>query len=1191
MNGNQFGTVLPIVGLFLGLVLSARLGLAQSSDGAAGQAVLNSAQGPPLARTQMPPDLQVARSGRGIRMWTAGVSASLVADWSNFTPAGWYTISKSVTATIQVGSRSGLSPATAQYAYSTDAGQTWSDWTSAEMTGADGTTATETITARAVNFGQDSLTTNRNRIEFRVGDMAGNLSESGVYNVDVDTTSPVNPNTLSGRIAGQWSNNATSGMTWSGASDVSSGVYGYSYQWSQSPSTVPDTTVDTTAASVATTIPADGDNWYFHIRTRDVAGNWQSGASHFGPYLLDTTAPTNPTVVQSSEPTNVWTTTNTVNVSWSGAADSGIAVSGSPSGGEARPTESAAVAVAGSGIYGYSYEWSNSAFTQPDTTVDTTGTSATSPALSDGLKYFHVRSRDAAGNWALFASHLGPFKIDRTPPSSAVVSPSGTHSGALVVIWAGTDGGSGIASYDVQRRDVTKGEDWKAWTTGTTATSATLITTQGGHTYQFRSRARDNVGNVEAWPASYDVQVVHASMDFAIDTAGALEVTQGVQDRNNSVVLVAGRPTFVRFHVHKNAGVGNEGISARLSVWRGSQFLGSVLPGNSGGKATVKSDPDRGEINDGFWFQLASKWLTGTITLIGEVNYDKSLAEYDYSNNYATATVTFQYSPPMDLAIIDMCYKWDGAKRYVAWEDRQAIITHLKRLFPISKLNVTHSVLLKCYDSPPSMLKTVLPDVDKIKSNDVLYKGDDPNRRYYGVVDDDYWAANNLKREGWGQTPGWAAVGEAGPSSPTSWVKEPRYTGWTAGHELGHNYGQPHSNCGLNADDPGNPDYPHPNAAISPSQNEDAANAIYGFDINYTRVYTPGQKDFMSYCGNKWISDYGYTRVYTQMVAEKPPGWAPPVAPLARGEYLAVSGTIDLPAERVTLGSLYRLDNAWELLPRVPGSYSIRMLGAAGNTLADYPFTSRKNYGSDGGQGFALISEFVPWMPGTARVAIFHDGAEMAARAVSANPPAVAVLSPNGGESLSGPAATISWTASDPDGDSLVFTVLYSVDGGATWQTLAPNVTGNSLEVDTGLLAGTTRGRIRVTASDGVNTASDDSNGDFSVPRKAPELYLTAPMSLSAYTFGQTVAFEADAFDLEDGPLPDSAFTWSSSLNGVLGTGQSIATTELITGTHTITVRVTDSDGQQAEATTMLMQGIPTYQLYLPVVARGVAGW
>lgn len=86
------------------------------------------------------------------------------------------------------------------------------------------------------------------------------------------------------------------------------------------------------------------------------------------------------------------------------------------------------------------------------------------------------------------------------PPRSSV-EPLPPESGpSFWVHWSGTDMGGGIAGYDVQVRDGDVDAPWVDWQVNTT-----LITGQfrgwPGHTYTFRSRARDAAGNVEDWPA------------------------------------------------------------------------------------------------------------------------------------------------------------------------------------------------------------------------------------------------------------------------------------------------------------------------------------------------------------------------------------------------------------------------------------------------------------------------------------------------------------------------------------------------------------------------------------------------------------------------------------------------------------------------------------------------------------------
>ena len=191
------------------------------------------------------------------------------------------------------------------------------------------------------------------------------------------------------------------------------------------------------------------------------------------PLLGDFTPPAGPTGLTSpSHMLNTWSKDNTVDVTWTAATDDD------------------------SGLDGYSVLWDHAPATVPDATKDIGGvTATTSPALAVGDWYFHIRPVDKAGNWAAGAAHLGPFKLDATPPVSAARSPE-FNVDAIPVAWSGTDAGSGIVAYDVWVRDGLAGT-WSKWQSNTTATSATFPAPVVGHTYYFRSAARDAVGNVE----------------------------------------------------------------------------------------------------------------------------------------------------------------------------------------------------------------------------------------------------------------------------------------------------------------------------------------------------------------------------------------------------------------------------------------------------------------------------------------------------------------------------------------------------------------------------------------------------------------------------------------------------------------------------------------------------------------------
>src|SRR4029450_251678 len=108
----------------------------------------------------------------------------------------------------------------------------------------------------------------------------------------------------------------------------------YSIEWSQQASTVPDMVKDTSGSSSTSPSLADGQ-WWFHLRTRDNAGNW-SGAVHLGPFRIDATPPSNPTVTSSSHTPGQWSNDPTVDVTWAGAGGGGSGIHGASVGSRPR---------------------------------------------------------------------------------------------------------------------------------------------------------------------------------------------------------------------------------------------------------------------------------------------------------------------------------------------------------------------------------------------------------------------------------------------------------------------------------------------------------------------------------------------------------------------------------------------------------------------------------------------------------------------------------------------------------------------------------------------------------------------------------------------------------------------------------------------------------------------------------------
>ena len=203
------------------------------------------------------------------------------------------------------------------------------------------------------------------------------------------------------------------------------------------------------------------------------------------------------------------------------------------------------------------------------------------------------------------------------------------------------------------------------------------------------------------------------------------------------------------------------------------------------------------------------------------------------------------------------------------------------------------------------------------------------------------------------------------------------------------------------------------------------------------------------------------------------------------------------------------------------------------------------------------------------------------ASAVSANTPSVHVVAPNGGDSI-GSSLNINWTGSDADGDVLTYTVLYNAPPLAVWYPLAANITQTSLTVDTLLLPGSDQARVKVLATDGVNTAEDESDTGFNVTKKGPLVGILYPPDGTFVPAGKALLMTGGAYDAEDGSLANTALSWSSDRDGALGQGSNL-TVVLSNGWHTLTLHALDSNGQSSTAQVTVFVGS---RVYLPLISR-----
>ena len=103
---------------------------------------------------------------------------------------------------------------------------------------------------------------------------------------------------------------------------------------------------------------------------------------------------------------------------------------------------------------------------------------------------------------------------------------------------------------------------------------------------------------------------------------------------------------------------------------------------------------------------------------------------------------------------------------------------------------------------------------------------------------------------------------------------------------------------------------------------------------------------------------------------------------------------------------------------------------------------------------------------------------------------------------------------------------------------------------------------FRVSASDGIHTASDQSDGLFFIPNHPPGGEIITPESGISVASDQTVTFEGQVYDYDLGTLDGANLQWESDRDGLLGNGAILNTASLSQGLHEINLVADDGHGQ-----------------------------
>lgn len=583
---------------------------------------------------------------------------------------------------------------------------------------------------------------------------------------------------------------------------------------------------------------------------------------------------------------------------------------------------------------------------------------------------------------------------------------------------------------------------------------------------------------------------------------------------NNSMPLVAGRHTLVRVYPACNTACPATNSVIRLRLLKDGQeqaVLTRPLPPGVLARLNRLSMPDlrldlQNSIN--FAFFPPPDWMAGPITFELEAvpagTEQTAPATVQLTQTFAARKplrvaylpVEFKgHTPPepagMDYWLLRM-YPVPGVEYYRLPVPAVSVEEEMSKSKVLTKLLFTYWLYAQ-YQPPANW-------------PDQLF-GWLPQELYNGGVSDPFWCPNCA-----GPHSSRVAFGGLRPEQD---IGGPRILA----HEIAHNLGAQHAWSPTQREDPFcfkaegadirvDPDWPYPQ---TPHIQE------VGIDLYSTPpvVYPPAVYDMMAYCARPWISPHTYRKLFDSPflqpeagIAALPPAGFQPQVEATGSDTLLVSGVV-YPDGTVSRPEIIRLEGSAftgsgaTFAPPPGNDYCLDVTANNGSSLARRCFEPGF---IDLETGRPEASPYFFTLPhldsgDISQVTLSKNRVALVVVTPSNTPPDLTVTYPNGGEILSGQ-QTITWEAHDADGDALQFDVLYSADRGQSWLPLAVRLTEPYVTFNTGQLKPGSQALIRVIASDGFHTTTDQSNAPFTIePAAANSLSLRGPATVQA---GQT---------------------------------------------------------------------------------------
>jgi hypothetical protein len=226
------------------------------------------------------------------------------------------------------------------------------------------------------------------------------------------------------------------------------------------------------------------------------------------------------------------------------------------------------------------------------------------------------------------------------------------------------------------------------------------------------------------------------------------------------------------------------------------------------------------------------------------------------------------------------------------------------------------------------------------------------------------------------------------------------------------------------------------------------------------------------------------------------------------------------------------------------------------------------------GEASRIVTAFIPLPdtidthPAEITLRIARDGGTLVSTVLATEPPETAFVDAPGPQTPSAGRTDVSWTAKSADGDASA-AIWFSADGQA-WTPLLIASGSGSVSIDFDTLPAGDECRLRLVACNGLGTTTVDTD-PFEIKARPASARLEAPTKEATTAPGVPIPARASATDEDGLPIHEAGrFSWSSSLDGVLGIGAERQLVLSTTGLHQLSINVKTGSGEACQATSEL---------------------